>query len=244
MHTLQEDKRHGSNQWYNRFQVYLAQFVYGGIDGSITTFAVVAGAAGAGLDSSIVIILGFANLFADGFSMSVGAYLSSKSDLDTYEKHKRIEYWEVENLREQEVEEVRDIYRAKGFEGELLDKVVEVITADKDRWVESMMKNELEMIPSTKNPLAIGGMTFISFIIIGFIPLLMYVLDYITGGNNIPLFLSSCILTFIAFIFIGFLKAYINETGKLKGITETVLLGALAAGVAYGVGAFLESIIK
>ncbi|MDZ4847533.1 MAG: VIT1/CCC1 transporter family protein [Chitinophagales bacterium] len=238
-----EDKLHGSDSVYSRFQEYLGEFVYGGIDGSITTFAVVAGASGAGLDSSIVIILGFANLFADGFSMSVGAYLSIKSERDTYEKHKCIEYWEVENMAEQERKEVRDIFREKGFEGELLDKVVHVITADKDRWVETMMKNELEMIPSTKNPLTVGAMTFFSFLAVGFIPLLVYVLDYFADAGNANTFLYASILTFITFVFIGFLKSYVNETSRFKGIIETVLLGAVAAGVAYWVGNFLEKLI-
>ncbi len=238
-----EDKLHGSDSMYSRFQEYLGEFVYGGIDGSVTTFAVVAGASGAGLDSAIVIILGFANLFADGFSMSVGAYLSTKSERDTYEKHKRIEYWEVENMREVEIKEVHDIFSEKGFEGELLDKVVSVITADKDRWVETMMKNELEMIPSNKNPLAVGAMTFFSFLVVGFIPLLVYVLDYFSGIGNVHTFLYASALTFIAFVFIGFLKSYVNETSRIKGIVETVLLGVIAAGVAYWVGDFLEKLI-
>lgn len=235
---------HSSTRRFGRFEEYLGEFVYGGIDGSVTTFAVVAGASGAGLDPSIVIILGFANLFADGFSMSVGAYLSAKSQRDTYEKHKRIEYWEVDNMREMEVKEVRDIYRKQGFEGELLEQIVKVITSDKDRWVETMMKHELEMIPSNKNPYTVGSTTFFSFLIVGFIPLLVYVLDYsfgIGGANN---FLYASILTFVAFVVIGFLKSYVNETSRFKSIAETVLLGAAAAGVAYWVGDFLERLIR
>ncbi len=85
---------------------YISEFVYGGIDGAITTFAVVAGAAGAGMDASVVIILGFANLIADGFSMSVGSYFSTKTENDNYERHKTLEYWEIENLREKEIEEI------------------------------------------------------------------------------------------------------------------------------------------
>ncbi|MEO1655508.1 MAG: VIT1/CCC1 transporter family protein, partial [Bacteroidota bacterium] len=138
---------HKQNHHFARFQDYLGEFVYGGIDGSVTTFAVVAGAAGANLPSSVVIILGFANLIADGFAMSIGSYLSTKSEKDNYEKHRKIEYWEVANWPDKEREEIREIYQAKGFEGELLEKVVETITADKDRWVDVMMKEELEMIP-------------------------------------------------------------------------------------------------
>ncbi|HXH18729.1 MAG TPA: VIT1/CCC1 transporter family protein [Chitinophagales bacterium] len=239
-----ENVLHGSNSLLSRFQEYLAEFVYGGIDGSVTTFAVVAGAAGAGLDSAIVIILGFANLLADGFAMSVGSYLSNKSEIDNYEKHKRIEYWEVENMKEDETEEVRQIFRERGFEGELLEKAVGVITADKDRWVETMMKDELQMIPPNKNPFAVGGMTFFSFITVGFIPLLIYVLDYLTGLDDVNLFLYSSALTFVAFCIIGFLKSYVNETSRLKGIIETVLLGSIAATVAYFVGDFLEKVVK
>ena len=105
-----EKQLHGqTSSFIEKFQDYLGEFVYGGIDGSITTFAVVAGAVGAGLDSSVIIILGFANLFADGFAMSIGAFLAAKSEKENYEKHKKIEYWEVDNLPEKEKEEIRDI---------------------------------------------------------------------------------------------------------------------------------------
>jgi len=158
-----EDKIHGQSKM-GRFQEYIGEFVYGGIDGSVTTFAVVAGATGGGLDSSVVIILGFANLIADGFSMSVGSYLSTKSEKHNYEKHKAIEYWEIEHLREREIEEVREIYTKYGFEGKLLEDIVAHIITDKDRWVEVMMKEELEMQAETKTPLGMGAATFAAFL--------------------------------------------------------------------------------
>ena len=237
-----EEKLHSTKSSLKKFQEYLGEFVYGGIDGSVTTFAVVAGAVGASLDSAIIIILGFANLLADGFAMSVGAYLSSKTEKQNYQKHKNIEYWEVDNIPHKEREEVEDIYRAKGFEGELLQKVVDVITSDRDRWVEVMMKDELHMIDGHKSPIAIGAVTFVSFVIIGLIPLSVYVWDYI---GNFPgnLFFWSCLLTSIGFIFIGFLKTYVTETSHFKGILETLILGAIAALVAYFVGDLLEKFV-
>ncbi len=239
-----ENKIHGGNsgRFINRFQDYLGEFVYGGIDGSVTTFAVVAGAVGASLDSSIIIILGFANLFADGFSMSVGSYLSAKSERDNFKKHQKIEYWEVENIPEAEKEEVREIYRQKGFEGDLLEQVVNVITSDKDRWVDVMMKDELYMMETNKSPFAMGAVTFVSFILVGLIPLVLYVWDYLFGfaGN---LFVSTCFLTSLGFIVIGILKTYVTETSTIKGILETLILGAIAAAVAYYVGDILEGII-
>lgn len=226
-----------------RFQDYLGEFVYGGIDGSVTTFAVVAGAAGAELSSSVVLILGFANLLADGFSMSVGAYLSKKSERDSFEKYKATEYWEIENLPHLEREEIRDIYLAKGFEGELLERVVDVICADKDRWVDVMMKEEIGLIKEQKSPFTIGATTFISFVIVGTIPLIAYIWDYATGFTG-SMFITSSILTGLAFIVIGFLKSYVTNASRIKGILETLILGALAASVAYFVGDILEKMLS
>ena len=237
-----EQKIHGELGFFKKFEKYLGEFVYGGIDGCVTTFAVVAGSVGAGLNSSIIIILGFANLLADGFAMSIGAYLSTKSEKDNYQKHRQIEFWEVENLPDIEKQEIRDIYRAKGFEGPLLEEVVEVITADKDRWVNDMMKEELEMIEEDKSPFAIGAVTYVSFLLIGLIPLMIYVADYINPIDQ-NLFLIASILTAIGFLIIGWLKSYVNQTSKLRGIVETLLLGGIAALVAYYVGDVLEGII-
>ena len=156
---------HQKNKRFAQLDKYLGEFVYGGIDGCVTTFAVVAGAVGANLNSNIILILGFANLLADGFAMSVGAYLSAKTEKDQYQKHKAIEYWEIENIPEKEIEEIRQIYRAKGFEGELLEQVVAVIVKDKERWVDVMMKEELEMIEDYRSPFKIGGVTYITFFV-------------------------------------------------------------------------------
>ena len=209
----------------------------------MTTFAVVAGSVGASLDSSVIIILGFANLLADGFAMSVGAYLSTKSERDNYEKHKAVEYWEVDNLPEVEKQEIREIYASKGFEGDLLEQVVEVITADKDRWVDVMMKEELEMIPDSKSPFAMGAVTYMAFLTVGLVPLIIYVWDYIFGFDG-NMFLVTCILTGLAFSIIGFFKTYVTETSRWKGILETLVLGAIAAAVSYFVGDILESMLR
>lgn len=242
-HQEKEAILHGEKKGlFGKFQDYLSEFVYGGIDGSVTTFAVVAGAAGASLDSAIVIILGFANLIADGFSMSVGSYLSTKSEKEAYNKHKKIEYWEVDNIPEKERQEIREIYQQKGFEGELLEKVVNKITEDKDRWVDVMMKEELEMTPESKSPLGMGLVTFISFLIMGFIPLLIYVVDYF-NSRDLNLFLISCILTSGCFLGIGYLKSIVNHTSKLRSILETLLLGGAAAVLSYFVGSILEKIV-
>ena len=226
----------------HRYQAYLGEFVYGGIDGSVTTFAVVAGSVGAGLDSSIIIILGCANLLADGFSMSVGAYLSAKSESHNFEKHKKAEYWEIEHKPEEEKEEVREIYRNKGFEGSLLEQVVDIITADKDRWADVMMKEELGMMEPSRSPITIGAVTYFAFILVGFIPLSLYLYDYAFAFNG-NLFLATSMLTGMGFAIIGWLKSFVTETSIWKGVLETLVLGALAAGVSYWVGDILERLI-
>lgn len=239
-----EGNLHNQKGWMAKWQDYIGEFVYGGIDGSVTTFAVVAGSAGANLDSSVIIILGFANLIADGFAMSVGSYLSNKSEKENYEKHERIEYWEVDHLPEKEKEEIREIYQAKGFEGELLEQVVDIITADKDRWVDVMMKEELNMTKADKSPFAMGAMTFVSFITVGLIPLIAYIWDYNNDEGSRNLFGISILLTSLAFIGIGWLKSYVAETSRIRSILETLFLGSAAAVLSYFVGSFLENLIS
>lgn len=167
-----EDRLHAREKLLFFNKEYIAEFVYGGIDGAITTFAVVAGAEGANFNTSVVIILGLANLIADGFSMSVGNFFSTKASRDNFDRHKATEYWEVDNLPDREVEEIREAYAAKGFQGELLDQVVEVITSNKEVWVDTMMKEELGMTQDDKTPVKTASVTFISFVLIGSIPLL------------------------------------------------------------------------
>lgn len=235
-----ENDIHLSNAKFGKLQEYLREFVYGGIDGAVTTFAVVAGGFGANLDPGILIILGLANLLADGFSMSVGAYLSAKSEGDNYDKHEKIEYWEIENLPEVEREEIADIYREKGFKGELLEKIVDHICSDKDLWVAEMMKDELGMMRDSKSPFKIGLATLISFVLVGFIPLMVYLYDFFFP-TDLNIFLWTSLLTGLAFMIVGWLKGIVNQTSKLRSTSETLGLGVLAAVVAFYVGDLLES---
>lgn len=226
------------------FNKYQSEFIYGGMDGAVTTFAVVAGATGAHFHNNIIIILGLANLLADGFSMSVGSYLSSKAESQHYQKNKNTEYWSVENKPGEETDEIRKIYQQKGFEGEMLEEIVKVITSHKNLWVNEMMKDELNMIESPKPPFKKAIATFLSFIAVGFIPLLIYMLDLILPNLKLSLFLISSILTFCAFILIGYLKAHLNQVGKIRGILETLFLGGIAAFVSFLSGTVLENLIS
>ena len=174
--------------------------------------------------------------------MSIGAFLSARSERDKYVKHKNIEYFEIETMPESEREEIRDIYRAKGFEGKILESIVDVITSDKDRWVNEMMSGELEMLEEQRPPAMIGAMTYVSFILVGLIPLMLYVWDNISS-LDVDLFLWSSILTGIGFAIIGWLKSYVTDTSIYRSVLETLILGTIAALVAFFVGDFLESLL-
>ncbi|MEY3053352.1 MAG: hypothetical protein RLY31_3137 [Bacteroidota bacterium] len=227
-----------------RRRLHLAEFVYGGIDGSVTTFAVVAGATGADMGSAVIIILGMANLLADGLSMSIGSYLSHKTVDHEYEKHRRREYDEVVSRPEEGREEIRSIYHRKGFRGTLLEQVVETITRDQHVWVDTMMKEELEITPAESSPLSKAITTFVAFLVVGFVPLLVYVADFSGIYSADRPFLAACILTGFVFVCIGWGKAYVGERKAWKGALETFLLGAVAAAAAYYIGAFLEMVVQ
>ena len=108
----------------------IEDFVYGATDGAVTTFAVVAGVVGASLSPSVILILGFANLFADGFSMSIGNYLSEKTHREYIQNQRKKEEWEIDNLAKQEEQEIRDIYEKKGFKEEIVEVIVRVIASE------------------------------------------------------------------------------------------------------------------
>ncbi len=221
---------------------YIGDMVYGASDGLVTTFAVVSGVAGAALSPGIVLILGFANLFGDGLSMAVGNYLGSKSELDYQRRERARETWEIEHIPEGEKEEVRRIYAAKGFSGQLLDQVVEVITADKDRWVETMMLEELHILPEQGSPFKSGLMTFVSFVIAGFVPLLAYVLSYWTPFFARHAFGSAILFTALTIFAVGSLRTYV--TGKRWWVSglEMLFVAGTAALVAYGIGYLLKGL--
>ncbi len=221
---------------------YLSDFVYGGIDGSVTTFAIVAGVTGASLSPTIVLILGFANLFADGFSMAVGNYLSTKSRKEYADKIRKSEEHSVINIPEEETEEIREIFSEKGFSGRQLDDAVEIITSNQDVWIDTMMKDEFGIFEDHTSPLKSALVTFVSFNLIGFIPLFAYVLSYFSESFRTNTFALSIILTSIAFFIVGSVKGRIvGERWIISGL-ETVLIGGAAAIIAYVVGYLLRGL--
>jgi vacuolar iron transporter family protein len=222
-----------------RQQSYLRDFVYGSIDGAVTTFAVVSGVIGAELDSVVIIILGLANLLADGFSMAVSNYLATKADAQLLARARGIEENHVDTVPHGEVEEIRQIFRQKGFEGDLLERVVAVITANRQLWVDTMLQDEWGLTLNARSALKAGLATFVAFCIVGFVPLTPFVLlapFEIAPGR---LFFISTITTGVAMFSVGALKSYFVDESWLRAGTETLAIGGGAASLAYVVGVLL-----
>jgi VIT1/CCC1 family predicted Fe2+/Mn2+ transporter len=221
---------------------YIGDLVYGGLDGIITTFAVVSGVAGANLGTGVIMILGFANLLADGFSMATGAYLSSKSEQEYYEKEREREFWEIEHFPDGERAELYEIYRQKGYSEEEAQIRVEIESRDKERWVEAMMVDELGMLRDEGNPLLNGLATLMAFMVAGVVPLLVYLLGLITPISPEVAFPAAMALSGLALFGLGAAKVFVTHQNPFKSGFEMLLIGGLAAGVAYIVGALLKGL--
>lgn len=223
---------------------HFEEFIYGSIDGAVTTFAIVAGVVGAGLSPGIILILGFANLFADGFSMAAANYQSSKAKNEYIEMKRKQEEWEIDNLAEQEREEIREIYAKKGFKEELLEEIVRVITSKRKVWVDTMMKEELGLIEGDKRPLDSSLSTFFGFNIIGLIPLIPFMILITIGvDSNYDAFMYSIILVALAFFLVGTIKGKIVKKSKIRSGLFTLIIGGIAAMLAYSIGYALNSIV-
>jgi VIT1/CCC1 family predicted Fe2+/Mn2+ transporter len=170
------------------FEDYLGEFVYGGIDGAVTTFAVVAGATGARFSVKIIVVLGFANLIADGFSMGVGSYLSAKSE-------------------------------------------------------QELMRKRGESTEDEASPVINGASTYASFVLFGLVPLLVYTYSVAFGVEIANIFAVTIALTTLAFVGIGVLKSRVAQAPIVRSVFETVILGAIAASLAYVLGDVLERLI-
>lgn len=218
---------------------WIHDIVYGAHDGIVTTFAVVAGTAGAGLSWGVVIILGMANLLADAVSMGAGAFLSIRNEQDQYQRLLKEELQEIEDDPEVEREEIREAYAAKGFTGNDLERAVQIITSDKHAWADTMMKEEHGMMEIKDSRAFLHGLaTFIGFLAFGSVPLIPYFV-FQSGADNFPLAIGG---TFIALVLVGVTRSIVTRERIYRGALEILLIGAVTASIAYGVGVALKGV--
>jgi VIT1/CCC1 family predicted Fe2+/Mn2+ transporter len=221
----------------------LRDFIFGAVDGTVTTFAVVAGVSGAGLAPGIVIILGFANLVGDGFSMAISNFLGTRAETQQRQRIRHEERRQIREIPEGEREEVRQIFAEKGFSGDELERVVEVITEDHDRWLDTMLREEHGFPAQEASPWRAGLATYIGFMLAGLVPLLPYLFQATVPAADIQPFLWSIILAGLTFFTIGAAKArFISQRWYLGGL-ETLVIGGVAAGLAYLIGALLRGLV-
>ena len=218
---------------------YLKSVVYGGLDGIITTFAVVAGVAGASLSAGVVLILGFANLVADGISMAIGDYLSSKAEREYEAAERKREAWEVEHYPDGEKKELVELYEGKGVTRADAESMVGILARHPRAWVDVMMVEELGIVTSSESPLANAVATFLSFAVFGFIPLLTHVLATFLPVLRANSFLLASVLTGVTLFVLGAIKVRITGRNWFLSGLETLIIGGVAAAAAYGIGALL-----
>lgn len=236
-HLRKEHKR-------TAFSQYLREIVYGGNDGIVTTFAVVAGFAGAQKDPASsavpivsVLLFGLANLFADGISMSLGSFLSIRADQDVYGNEKKKEQHEIIHSPQSEFQETVEILKRKNFAEADAEAIATLYKKNKAYWTEFMMTDELEMTnPENEKPVFIALATLSAFVFFGFIPLIPYVLKL----NTSNLFEISVLSTGTALVLLGIFRALVARQRSVRGVIETLLVGGSSALVAYLVGSFFR----
>ncbi|MFZ3070899.1 MAG: VIT1/CCC1 transporter family protein [Anaerolineaceae bacterium] len=221
---------------------YIGSIVYGGLDGVVTTFAAVSGVAGAALGSNVILIMGLANLLADGLSMAVGSYLSGKSEKEYYERERARESWEVDNFPDGEKEELFTVYSGQGYTFEEASAMVETISRDKGRWVDAMMLQELGLVKDEKKPLTSALATFGAFALAGLVPLLVYLIGLSTPIPGNLAFTISIGLSALTLFLLGAAKVKVTGLNPWRSGLEMLLVGGAAGLVAYLVGVALKGL--
>jgi VIT1/CCC1 family predicted Fe2+/Mn2+ transporter len=222
---------------------YLKSFVYGGLDGIVTTFAVVAGVAGANLSASLIFILGIANLIADGISMAFGDYLSTKAENEYMAAERVRETWEVQNYPDGEKQEMIELYIEKGISPEDAKIAVSALSKIEKPWVDIMMVEELGLVEDPESPIKNALVTFSSFVFFGSIPVLIYVVAKFIPFFATHTFALACVLTGITLFILGTLKVYFTRQPWYRAGLEMLLLGGFAASAAYAVGVMLGGLV-
>ena len=203
----------------------------------MTTFSIVAGVVGADLGARVILILGLANLLADGFSMAAGNYSGTKTEIDDYHRLEAMERHHIETVPDGEREEVRQLLKNKGLEGAALEQATDSLTDDKERWIDIMMREEHGLAAVNRSPINAALSTFAAFIVCGAVPLA----PYAVGLSNA--FETSIVATAVVFVIIGAMKSQWSLAPAWRSAAETLLIGTAAALVAYYIGVALKSVV-
>ena len=211
---------------------HLSDVILGGQDGLVNVLGVILGVAAATSDSRIVIAAGMAATFAESISMGAVAYTSRLAENDLYHSEREREYRHIHLAPDVEVEEIRDIYRKKGFEGETLDSIVDVITANPDVWVNVMMAEEFQLTPPEKSQ------ALRSALLVGFSALvgsLIPMLPFFFLNVTLSIWIAVAVAALTLFI-VGVYKARVTVGKPLRSGIEMAVIGTVSALAGYVVG--------
>mmetsp|Transcript_12559 Transcript_12559/g.19450 ORF Transcript_12559/g.19450 Transcript_12559/m.19450 type:complete len:333 (-) Transcript_12559:89-1087(-) len=247
-HDTRDIVKHGE-EMHQSEGGFLKPLIFGGLDGILTSFAIVAGSAGGSLPTTVVLILGFSNIFADALSMGVGEFLSSKAENEWILSERRREQWEMDNYPEGEIREMIEIYESRGMNREDAEIVITTMAKYKDFFVDIMMAEELELqVPEedhVQESMREGVVMFFSFAVFGSMPLLGYVVIptlYPDLGEDV-LFTSACVVTGVVLFIMGSVKSFFSSGHWWWCGMETLLLGGTCALVAYTIGQFVDGLL-
>ncbi|MCC6948484.1 MAG: VIT1/CCC1 transporter family protein [Bradyrhizobiaceae bacterium] len=216
---------------------YLPDAIYGAIDGTVTTFAILASAVGAHLPPRVIIILGVANLVADGFSMAAGNFTATRTALQRAAHLREVEHRHIEQHPKGEEHEIRQIYRNKGFTGSALESITSLITSRRRVWIDTMLAEEYGVAFDGRSPLRAALATYAGFIAAGSLPLIPFVFGL---ENSVAV---ATMASALAFFLIGSAKSRWSVQSWWASGLETLGIGIVAAGFAYGVGALIERLV-
>ena len=227
----------------DKYGAYIRSIVYGGLDGIITTFAIVAGVTGAGLSHTVILILGFANLIADGLSMAAGDFLSTKAKAEYQGVKRTQERIEIKKHPKLEKKELISFYRKEGLSQKDSSTIVSILSKKKKALVDAILIEELGLVELKESPLKNGLVTFCSFVMFGFIPLITYLLARVSANVAEQTFIFASVLTAVTMFLLGAAKIKITPKHWFDSGVEMLLIGGVAAFSAYGIGFIVASII-
>src|SRR5512138_120188 len=216
----------------HRHESPLADVILGGQDGLVNVLGVILGVAAATQDARIVIAAGLAATFAESISMGAVAYTSRLASGDLYLSEREREYRHIHLAPDVEIEEIRDIYQRKGFEGEALDKIVEVITSNHDVWVNVMMSEEFQMTPPEKSR-ALGTAVIVGFsaLVGSLIPLL----PFFFWSVRLSIWFSIVVAALTLFL-VGVYKALVTIGKPFRSGLQMAMIVTVIALARYLVG--------
>ncbi len=238
---VSELEPHPQNEWWHRAasSALLRNFVFGSADGLVTVMAFVAGVSASLGTRKLVLLAGVAEMFAGAFSMGLGALLGSRAEEHLYARERAREIREIHEMPEREREELRDIYRKKGFIGDDLERVIATLTANDERWIEVMMTEELGLHPVETPAWQSGVVVGSSYIVAAAVPLLPYL--FVGGRAALG---ASLLLTTLALACVGWAKSSFTQRPIIGGIVETCLLGLGGTAICFALGRLGAALVQ